>query len=167
MRKSLCDEFGLYDKLGFYGDGAYDGLMLQTEKFVTIDEELYNYRVGHNSTSGGGFKGKVSWYKHVAETTREQKLFLKGTKYEETLSEYFDYRYIYTLISLCCVAGINSDREAYKYAQKELLRLNYRKNNLLNTILTDNYGKLKAFVLGYIIPVNYYLACIITKLVMR
>lgn len=167
VSRELCEEFGMSERLKEYGDSVYVGLLLHAKHIQSIPDVLYHYRVGHLSVSGGSFKNKVAYYKKVAQITKKQKAFLKGTEYEKDLSEYFDYRYIYSLLQLMVVSAYNSDKRVYDEAKQELIRMNYSTNKLVKTILDYNHGKKKSLILRKIIPTNYLLASAISKAAFR
>ncbi len=166
VKKELCENISMFELLGEFGDGVYVDLLLRAKKIVCIHDCLYHYRVGHDSVSGS-FKGKLDYFLEVAERTRRQKIFLKNTKYEMSLKEYFDYRYIYALLQLCCVSAYNSNKTVYIDALKKLRTLKYKKNRYVSLILQNNYGIFKAKILEYVIPFNYYLALILCKVVFK
>lgn len=92
---------------------------------------------------------------------------MKGTEYEKDLDEYFDYRYIYSLLQLMVVSVYNSDKCAYDEAKQELIKMEYSTNKLTKIILDYNHGERKPLVLREIIPANYLLASAVSKAVFR
>ena len=92
---------------------------------------------------------------------------IEGSVYQESLKEYFQYRYIYAIILLLIVSSINKNRKAYYDAQRKLLDVQYRRNKYTKIILDNNHGKIKSFVLRFMIPSNYIIARILTSIVFR
>lgn len=166
FRKDLLDRVSINDLLTEYGEYAPVVPMLEAEKISFTGEQLYMYRVGHDSMSGGSFDGKVQHYLRGVNRTRKLKQILKGKPYEAELSEYFDYRYIYTLILLAIVGAKNNDRASYCYAQSELRNMNYLKNRYTERIVREHYGAVKSLVMTRVIPSSYILAGWITKAVL-
>lgn len=164
-KRKLLDDIGIYELFTEYGEDAWIAVMLHAEKIDYTDKELYHYRVGHESVSGGSCIGKVAKYEKDVEFTSKIKKLLQGTLYEHELDEYFDYRYIYTLLLLEIVAAINSDKEAYQKAASELKRVKFRKNKYTKMILDNNHGKLKSFVVRDLVANSYGMAKMITSLV--
>lgn len=158
MRRDLLERVGITDLLAEYGDYSPIVPMLEAEKIAYTREELYHYRVGHTTMSGGSFVGKVGHYRACVEGSAKLIDLIRGKPYEKELAEYFEYRYIYACILLALVAAKNRDRAQYDYAQKELRRVNYRKNRYLFTAVKESYGAAKAFVLTGLIPIDYRLA---------
>ena len=150
-----------------FDEYAWISPMLNARKIVSTSECLYCYRVGHLSASGGSYKGKTQKFIRGADMSSRLKKLLKGTPYEQELDSYFDYRYIYSLLLLEIVAAINSDKEAYFSANKKLKALNFRKNPYTKLILDHNHGKLKSFVLRYVIPSSFVFATAITNLILQ
>ena len=163
--KELLDRIHINDTFAEFNEYAWISVMLNAKGIAYTDEPLYIYRVGHNSASGGSYKGKVGQFEEGAEISAKLKKLIKDTPYEQELDEYFDYRYIYALLMLEIVAAINSDKEAYKKAAKELKRIDFRKNKYTKLILDCNHGKLKSFVVRNLATMSYSLAKIITSVV--
>ena len=163
IRRDLLDRINIVDLLNEYGEYSPIAAMLEAEKIAFTREKLYFYRMGHPSMSGGNFVGKVEHYYEGVVKTRSLKKIIAGKPYEKDMSEYFDYRYIYTLILLALVAAKNKDKQNFDYAAEELKRLQYRKNRYTFPAVKESYGALKAFVLTQIIPLNYNLSSIIAN----
>lgn len=166
-QRSLLETIDIEHLFPVYGEYAWIAVLLFAKKPAVLEEKLYFYRVGIESASGGSYKGKVLQFRHMVDVTARMHELIAGTPYEETLSNYFDYRLIYTLLQLCIVSVINNDRDNYRYARENLIEKHYKKNPLVKTILNHNHGWKKSFVLRYIIPLNYLAARAVTKVVYR
>lgn len=162
IRRDLAERIHMADLLPVYSDSIYVDLLLHARKIVCIDKELYNYRVGHTSVSGS-YKGKLDYYLEVAKRANAQRKFLEDTPYKDDLQEYFKYRFIYTLIQVCCMAAVNDNKKVYQRAVKKLQSLQYKKNPYTEIVLKADYGTVKAFVLINVIPANYEIARKICK----
>lgn len=164
VKRSLLEKISfskLYPQISEYANIA---ILLNAEKIVYTNEKLYLYRVGQDSLSGGSIKGKVQHYKDgVIYTRRLKRLLLQGTKYEQSLKQYFDYRYIYTLFLLMIVSSYNEDKKTYLRARTALQKTHYRQNRYVRPLLDLYYGKAGSFVIRSLIPISYRGASIITK----
>ena len=138
--------------------------MMEARNVVSIDQKLHYYRVGHNSMSGRSFIGKVNHYMDGVKVSARLKDMIAGKEYQNDLDEYFDYRYIYTLIMLMIVAAKNKDKRTYEYACSKMREIHYRQNGYLRGILTGYYGRIKCFTMINVLPQNYYVAVAITKI---
>ena len=163
--KELLEKTDIIQMLRNYGEYSPIVPMLEAHKIAFTKEKLYIYRVGHNSMSGGSLIGKTKHYYDGAICSKGLKQIIINKPYEKKLNDYFDYRYIYTLLLLSTVSARNSDRKMYLFAYKELKELDYQKNPLIDIIVKKHYGKIKAIVLTRLIPRNYFLAKIITMVV--
>lgn len=141
--------------------------MMEAKRICFTREQLYVYRVGQASMSGGSFKGKVQHCQEGLETTRRLKEMIKGKSYEKELNTYFDYRYIFTLLLLTIVSAINDEKQVYQVTTAEMKRLHFRQNPYTKPLLDRHYGKLKSFVLRYFLTDSYTVARIITKLALN
>ena len=161
--RELLEQVDLPLLLKEYGEYSTILPMLEAKKIAFTREKLYYYRVGQDSMSGGSYIGKIPHYRRGVEITKNLKEMIKGSQYEKSLDEYFEYRYIYTLILLALVAAKNNAYSEYEYAKEELKRLHYRKNRYTYLLVKESYGPSKAFVLTQIIPQNYYVARLIAN----
>jgi len=166
-RRELLDELGIERLFPVFGEYAWIAVLLFAKKPAVLEEKLYFYRVGIASASGGSYKGKVQQFRHMVDVTARMHELIDATPYEKSLSDYFDYRQIYTLLQLCIVAAVNGDRSSYRYARQSLREKRYKKNPLVKTILDHNHGKKKSFVLRNIIPLGYPAARAVTRVVYR
>lgn len=162
--RDLLDEIKIVELYPMFREYSWIAVLLNAKKTMVLDEPLYFYRVGMNSMSGGSYKGKVFKFQYQVKITSELHALIDGTKYEEQLKPYFDYRHIYTLLQLCIVAAINSDSKSYNCARRGLFEKQFRKNPLVKEILDNNHGKKKSFVLRNVIPINYHIARMLTRL---
>lgn len=166
-KKELLDKLNIEYWFEKYSEYGWIMVLLFAEKVVSVSEELYVYRVGHNSSSGGSFIGKVPKFKKAVQMSKELPEMIRDTEYEDSLAEYFEYRLIYALILLLIVSSINRDEKSFKDTRKELFDLNYENNKYTKVILDNNHGSLKSFVLRKLIPKSYTISRIITKLVFK
>ncbi len=152
----------LYSVLDEYANLA---LLLKTDKIAYTCEELYHYRVGIQSVSGGSFKGKTGRFVHFAECS--SRLVEELSNGDKELEEYLEYKSIYSRLQVLIVSSVNADKEVYRKYRAELKQMKFRKNRLAKTILDANHGKLKSFVLRNAVTAGYGAARIVTGIVYR
>lgn len=165
VRWDLAKSIKLQDIWPIYGDSVYLDLLIHAKHIACVNRSLYHYRVGHASMSGS-YKGKLKFYLYVAEIAYMQRNFIKGLE-NKSLETYFNYRYIYALLQACFISALDENKPIYDEIVIKLKTMDYLKNPLTMMILNHNFGKLKAFALGYLIPANYYLARAICKVALR
>lgn len=163
VSKKLLDEinFEFFEK---NGDGAYINIFLNAKNIITIDDKLYNYRVGQDSMSTNYSN---EHYRREVEVAYKQKEMLCKSQYSGILDEYFNYRIIYTLIQAMTVSLINEDKRLYKTYKNKLNEMNYRKNKYVKTLLKDQFSNIKFYGILYVLPYNYYLSKPIAQKVMK
>lgn len=164
-KKSLLEKLNIQYWFEKYYEYGWIMVLLFSKKTVSLDEELYIYRVGHNSASGGSYVGKVAKFKNAVRMSKDLPEMILGTEYEKDLGDYFQYRYIYSLLLLMIVSSINNDKVSYDEAKIALQEIDFRSNQYTKLILDNNHGKLKSFVLRYILPSNFVIANTITKII--
>ncbi|MCR5060500.1 MAG: glycosyltransferase [Saccharofermentans sp.] len=166
VKKDLYDRVGIEDLLLKLGEYSWIAAMINANKVEFTREKLYYYRVGHDSLSGGNLYGRVPYYKKCVQLSKDLKIIIKGTQFEDKLDSYFDYRYIYTLLLLMIVSAKNSDKKTYVDTKNELIRVDYRHNPYLDHFIADNYGSFKSWVVTRVLPVNFSLARFIVNCAM-
>lgn len=163
--RDLLDRVDLIKLLELYGEYSPILPMLEAKGVYSTQEQLMYYRVGHVSMSGGKYIGKVKKYQRGVAVTERLKNMIQESDYASELDTYFDYRYIYTLLLLCVVSARNSDKEVYIDTVNKLRAVHYKKNPFLS-IVSKNYGGVKAFIMISVVPSNYTIGKIVTKLTM-
>lgn len=164
VKRSLLEEIGITDLMAKGGEGVYAFALIKAKKIASIDEELYNYRVGHTSLSSN--KANVEWYKKNVVKTKSQLDAATDLNLSADLKTYFRYRYIYSWLQLMIIAAFNENEPVYEECRKQLRQLHWKQNPYTNTILANNYGNIKTFVFTRIIPMNYTIAKLIAKAAM-
>lgn len=162
VRRDLLEsiEFGKWLSVG--GDGFYSLVLIKSQGVVSVDEELYHYRVGHTSMSNN--LKKVQHYEDNISWTKMQRVAAESLGLSSEWIDYYDYRIIYSLLQTLVIAARNGEKHVYKEYQKEYKERSKRKNKYTNVILSNNHGTMKACVLTKVIPHNYLLARFVAKL---
>lgn len=145
------------------GDGVFIYLMLCANKIVSIDDKLYNYRVGHSSMSSNY---NMEHFEISIESYEEQLKLLNRTKYKEELKEYFEFRKIYVLIQAIAVAAKTKEKAKYYKYVKELRKIDYKNNKYMKTILKKEFGVIKYIAMTYFLPINYSFSSRIIEIVL-
>lgn len=162
VRTELLKRIGMSDLMLICGEGCYAFAFIYASSIVSTDEELYHYRVGHTSLSNN--LRKTAWYINNVVKTKRQYEQSQTMNIGKNWNEYFQYWVIYSQIQLMIVAAYNDDKNVYQKAQKDLKELKMDQNQYTKKILDSNHGKLKSFVLRKIIPLNYYVAAVTSKI---
>ncbi|MBP5617540.1 MAG: glycosyltransferase family 2 protein [Clostridia bacterium] len=143
-------------------DEIYIQLLMEARHPVAVDRPLYNYRVGGGSMSSS--YTNVQHYRRFADASVALYEHMKSSVTDPYWLDYFEYRIAYYLLMTMIVAANSGDRQAYGEHRARLLamRPKYNKNQHYHRILRENFGALKAFVIGRVIPMGYgvaHLAC--------
>lgn len=143
-------------------DEIYIQVLMQAKNPISVEKELYYYRVS-NGTMSSSFTN-VAHYRQYVIASKNLKNIMKPLLNESYWKDYFDYRIIYYLLITMIVAANSGDRNEYNQNRMELLAIDpeYASNQHFWKILRENYGKLKAAVIGRVVPIGYwfaYLAC--------
>lgn len=140
-------------------DEIYIKALIKADNPVTLDKELYNYRVETGSMSSSytninHYKKFVKAAENLKEVMKDE---IKGDKYWE---DYFNYRIIYYTVITMLVSANSGDKSEYELNKQYLLNRfpKFYKNQHYNKILKKNYGNLKSFIIGKVIPSNYFFA---------
>ena len=153
VRKKLLDEIDIIKLFNEVGEGCYVNVLLKAKGIVTINSCLYNYRVGHTSTSTNWTK--YEWYIKNIDKNMNQYHLIANDRSNKQMMPYFKYRLYYSIIIALIVFSYNNKKELYdKY--KKLLRSKGLAKNPMNKIVLDvNYSKPKSMFLRIIVPNSY------------
>lgn len=161
ISRRLMIETDLIEKIREGSDGAYISVLLHASRIITIEKELYCYRVGQASMSTS--YSDIKKYLNNIEMTKGQKQYLKGTPYEDSLEDYFDYRIIYSILQAMIISCGNGDKAAYKALKSELAGMRFRENCYTSMVLKHNHGFLKYLFLNAVLPVSFGVSKVICK----
>ena len=139
-------------------DEIYIRILMEAKNPVTIDKPLYNYRVGGGTMSSS--YSNVNHYRRFVDASIELQKVMKPLVKDEYWNDYFEYRIIYYLLMTMVVAANSEDKESYRNNRKALLekKPKFSKNQHFWRILKENFGVLKAVVVGILIPKGYTIA---------
>lgn len=145
-------------------DEIYIRILMEAKNPVTIHEALYNYRVGSGTMSSS--YTNVDHYRRFVNASRELQNIMNDVVFDSYWRDYFCYRIIYYLLMTMIVAANSEDKDSYKLNRDELLAIKpvYTNNQHLWPVLKENYGSLKAFAIGRVIPVSYSIAKLVCRL---
>ena len=148
-------------------DEIYIRLLMEAKNPVTIDKSLYNYRVGGGNMSSS--YTNVPHYQRFVDASRELQTVMSNVITDSYWKDYFDYRVAYYLLMTMVVAANSGNRSAYEQNRQELLAIEprYNQNQHYWRILKENYGPLKAVVIGKVIPMGYGIAHLACKVGIR
>lgn len=116
VKKDLLDSLKIDKLFKNMGESAYSIVLAGSNKISTIDEPLYNYRVGHGSVSSS-FK-KIEWFKVTVESTKKKYEYSVEHGLDKELQDYFKYAYLRYNLVLMSVAARNNDKKTYMSAKK-------------------------------------------------
>lgn len=162
VKKDLLDRINIEKLLYEIGEASYTFVLINTNKIVTVDENLYNYRVGHESFSTN-YKN-CEWFEENVYRAKRKRELLKNTKLEEKWKDFFDYAIFYYILLMLVVAINTNNKEIYKKYKAEIKKQNTSKSR---EMLKSDMGFLERLILLGIICNNYYISKPIVKLVLK
>lgn len=163
--RRLMEEMDLPYWMGYCGDGIYSVVLLRAKGIVTLNEELYRYRVGHMSMSSN-YSNVNKFMENIQITTRQKEALTPGEA-AGWAGSYYDYRIIYALLQAMIVSAANGRKELYLSCREKLRQMAPSKNPYTKRILDHNHGALRSFVMRALIPSNYLLASAICRAAFR
>ena len=145
-------------------DEIYIQILMEAKNPVTIHDSLYNYRVG-NGTMSSSYTN-VNHYRRFVIASRELQNVMNDVMFDSYWRDYFNYRVIYYLLMTMIVAANSKDKASYKINHDELMAIKpaFTNNQHFWPILKENYGSLKAFAIGRLIPISYSIANLVCRI---
>ncbi|WP_405374914.1 glycosyltransferase family 2 protein [Pseudobutyrivibrio sp.] len=148
-------------------DEIYIRILMEAKNPVAVNQALYNYRVGSGTMSSS--YTNVTHYRRFVIASKELCKVMQPAVQDSYWKDYFDYRVAYYLLMTMVVAANTGDRDTYEQNRRELFDMQpeYNKNQHYHRILKENYGTLKAKVIGGVIPIGYGIAHLACKVGLR
>lgn len=148
-------------------DEIYIRVLMEAKNPIAIEKPLYNYRIG-NGTMSSAYTN-IAHYKKFVDASKNLRNLMKPLMQQKYWKDYFDYRVSYYLLMTMIVAANAGDKKAYETNRKELLTIQpkYNDNQHYWKILNNNFGLIKALVIGGIIPIDYSIAHFVCKIGIR
>ena len=167
VKRSLLTEHCVADCFETCFDEIFIKILILAERPITINQELYYYRVG-DGTMSSTYNNPAHYKRFItaSENLRDEMKNVVDSKYWH---DYFDYRIDYYRLMTMIVSANAGDRTTYNKIRKELISKKppYYRNYHFRRILGENYGVLKSLVIRKVIPLNYEAAHCVCKLAFR
>lgn len=168
VRRELLSKLNIGEMFEKCFDDSYIKVLLEANNPVSINEELYFYRMGQPSLSSS-YKN-VNYYTRFIEASKSLKKHMEYYwKNNIYWKEYFDYRIIYYTLIAMLVSANSEQKSTYKQL-KEFLKKQYPQyhhNQHIHFIMNENFGLIKRIAIEYGVTVNYRAACILAFLALR
>lgn len=159
VKRELLDKLGIARMFVSCFDEAYIKILLEAQNPTSVHKELYSYRMGQ-PTMSSSYKN-VAHYEKFIRASAQLKNEMRQSGYDNDYwNSYFEYREIYYRIMTMLVAANAKDKDAYIRIKQELESdsRRYHQNQHIHKILRENFGGVKAIILEWVVPVNYFVA---------
>ena len=158
VRRELMERLDIGPLFPSCFDEIYILILMKARNPVTIAQPLYHYRVSGETMSSS--YTNVEHYRSFVGASEKLREVMRRYTEDPYWTEYFDYRVIYYRLMTMIVAANTGDRKAYEQNRKELeaMKPAYYRNRHYRRILRENFGIVKAAVIGSVIPRGYVIA---------
>lgn len=162
VSRELLIKLGIPNAFPKCFDESYIKCLIYSKNPVSIDEQLYHYRVGGDSMSSS-YKN-VSHYISFVIASKELKnemadLCMKSDYW----NSYFNSRILYYELLTLIISANSNDKKAFNKMRKRYVELN--SNQCLRKIMIEDYGLVKYIVMVKVMPLSFLLSRIICKVV--
>ena len=167
VKRELFGKLNIEEKFSLCHDEIYICVLMKAKNPVTLDKPLYHYRVSDGTMSSS--YTNLEHYNSFITASKNLKSVMESIVSDSYWKDYFDYRVIYYMLMTMIVAANSNNKEAYKVLQNQINAIHprYSKNQHFWRVLKDNYGRIKMFAIGVIIPMNFSLARLVCKIGLR
>ena len=164
-RKEFLRELQIGRMIPSCFDEAYIKVLLYANNIVSIDRELYHYRMGSGSMSTS-FKNVVHYERFIQASKALEAEMLPLINGDQYWKDYFSYRIDYYLMQTLVVAANANDKVSFNRVKEEIkARGNtYTRNQHFWPIMFRNYGRIKSIALAKMVPVSFTLTKILCKI---
>lgn len=164
VKRSLLERLEIADLFKNIGEGCYSIVLINANGVSTINECLYNYRVGHESLSSN-FKN-IDWYKKTIHRAKIKEEYIDKHNYDDYWKEFFHFVYLYYCLIHLIVSAYSENYEEYKSSKKILKKEKmFSKKNLY--YLKNYFSYMKIIYLKYIGINSYLLLKLSTKILFK
>lgn len=164
VKKELLDQVKITKLFEEIGEGCYGIVLIKAKKIISINECLYNYRVGHTSLSSN-FEN-IDWYKKVVKRANANLQYVTKEKYSNEWIEYYKYRYLYYNLILLIVSAYNNNKKVFLNCKKTI-----KENELFgkkySKYLNKSFSKEKYMFLKYMGINSFTLLKISSKILFK
>jgi len=168
VRRDLLERLNIAEKFERCFDEIYIEILLEAKNPISVEKKLYNYRIAPGTMSGS--YNNVKHYEAFVKSSEELKSdAMRTLQLTNYWIEYFDYRIVYYTIITMIVAAFNDDKERFYFYKRRLMirKPFYIKNQHFLHVMVRNNGYLKATIMGIIVPNNFYLTKLMSKLALK
>ena len=116
IKRKILDEVEVGKLFDIMGENAFAVMLAVVKKVNTVDEPLYNYRVGHKSLSTN--YSDIEWFKKTVDYNMEKYKYSRKNNFQLDVQNYFFYNYLYYNLILMVVAAKNDNKAIYDAAKR-------------------------------------------------
>ncbi len=164
VKKSLIDKMNTIELMKTFGEGIYSLIIVNAQKVVTINEELYNYRVGHGSLSTN--YSNLNWFKKVVDFNKVKMQYVIDEKYSDYWINYFRYEYLYYVLVLMIVSAYNNSKIDYDNCV-DILNKNKFFDGTFDEFINEKFSFAKRFFFKFLGTKNFTVMKLISKLYLK
>ena len=167
IKKQLLLDSGICQLLPTCFDESMIKVLLMAQRPVALDQELYYYRVGAGSMSSR-YKN-VDHYAKFVEASRQLRNNMEKEFADSYWKDYFAFRVTYYQLMYLIVAANAGDKVRFYRIRKAMWAEypEYWENQHYWSVLTGIYGRIRAFLIGYVVPRSYTLTHLMCKFAFR
>lgn len=165
VKSELINNLDIIKWNDYCGEGSYALVLLMANRIVTMDEELYSYRLGHQSLSNN--LHKTSWYILNTQKSIRFREAIHCFGLDDEWGEYYDFCISFAYIQAMIISAFNSEREVYLRMREENRKYKMYENYYSKIVMDSQFGKIKSFVMRWVIPFNYTAASLISKYALK
>lgn len=164
VKRELLEKINIEELFNVYGEGSYAFVLINAKKIISIDNCLYNYRVGHTSLSSNF--NNVEWFKKTMNINFLKINYVKKNNYGIYWENYFTYLFLYYALILMIVSAYNERKDYYYLGQKEIKKYNLFNGNY-DEYLHENFSFFKYLFLKYIGSNSYFFMKLVAKIILK
>ena len=163
VRRELLEKLDISTLIKEIGEGCYSLVIINANKIGTIDECLYNYRVGHASLSAN--TKKVEWFEKTVSHQTKRLKYVKDNNYDPKWIEFYTYVYLYYVELLMIIGARNGRKDIYD-ANRKIIKDEKFISNKYGKYLKNSISLPKRIFFKFVAPNSYFLTKAISKIIL-
>lgn len=165
VKLELIERYELSKWNDYCGEISYMLMLLVAKRIASVNEALYNYRVGQVSMSNNFHDVKL-YVENIEKTIRFREV-IRTIGLNEEWGCFFDSSISIAYIQAMIVAAYNNKKAIYINCKNKSKEMNMNQNKYIKLRMDSVYGKLKSWVLRKLVPAGYLPACALAKIALK
>ena len=165
VKRELIERYELSKWNDYCGEISYMFVLLLARRIASINEALYNYRVGQTSMSNN-YHDVDLYEKSIINNIRFREV-ARRIGLDRKWDDFFDSGITIACIQAMIIAAYNNEKALYIKSKKISEETKMKENKYVALRMDSSYGKVKSWIMRKLIPAGYLIAHFFVKAALK